>query len=287
MARRASQKSAVKSEPGSHLKFGGEEHSSSTKRANQRSIFKSEPGSHLMLERNYVSSMGLDDALDCCAQVVRPCPTIGHYRRSRKVDLPWVTQENFTTQQRNYADRRLQVANVNTAYKRKAVKVRPVDLGVSDGTVPPGDPNWLEKVTLEGDRLIAQGLVPNDCQSSFSKFLIPKFSQIRRGERLTPERLAEMRIGDQLWPRERELLEEMLFYREKVLAWNFTEMGRIRPEVFPPQEIRTIEHEAWQAPSFAIPKALKKEVIAMLRERIQAGALEECHGPYRNPWVSS
>jgi hypothetical protein len=34
----------------------------------------------------------------------------------------------------------------------------------------------------------------------------------------------------------------MLFNREKALAWTFDEIGKIRPEVAPPQEIKTVEH---------------------------------------------
>jgi hypothetical protein len=54
--------------------------------------------------------------------------------------------------------------------------------------------------------------------------------------------------------------------------------------VVPPQEIRTVEHKAWQSPGFPVPKKLQPTVIQMLRERVAAGTLEECHGPYRNQW---
>jgi Reverse transcriptase (RNA-dependent DNA polymerase) len=58
----------------------------------------------------------------------------------------------------------------------------------------------------------------------------------------------------------------------------------VRPEVAPPQVIRTVKHEAWQVPGFPIPKALTPIVCDMLWERLQAGVLKPCHGPYRNPW---
>ena len=45
-----------------------------------------------------------------------------------------------------------------------------------------------------------------------------------------------------------------------------------------------MEHKAWQAPGFPIPRALNQVVIDMLRERMKNGLLEECYGPYRNPW---
>ena len=55
-------------------------------------------------------------------------------------------------------------------------------------------------------------------------------------------------------------------------------------EVAPPQVIRTVKHKAWQAAGFPIPKALIPIVCDMLRERLGAGVLESCYGPYRNPW---
>jgi hypothetical protein len=69
-----------------------------------------------------------------------------------------------------------------------------------------------------------------------------------------------------------------------VLAWAFKEIGRIRPEVAPPQEIHTIEHVPWQAPNFPISRALRKVICDMLKERFERGTLEYCQGPYRNPW---
>ena len=76
----------------------------------------------------------------------------------------------------------------------------------------------------------------------------------------------------------------MLYNREAVLAWDLSEIGCVKEEVAPPQEIRTIPYEAWQAPGFPIPKVLEKIVIKMLKEMLKSGTLERCHGPYRNPW---
>ena len=68
------------------------------------------------------------------------------------------------------------------------------------------------------------------------------------------------------------------------LAWDFSDVGRIRPEVTPPLKIDTVDHEPWHAASFPVAKSLKKVVNDMLRERMRNGILEPCHGPYRNPW---
>lgn len=93
-----------------------------------------------------------------------------------------------------------------------------------------------------------------------------------------------MIVGDGLTAIEKELLTEMLFNREAALAWNFSEIGLVRPEVAPLQKICTIKHTAWQVPGFRIPRALNKKITDVLQERLAKGVIEPCHGPYRNPW---
>ena len=77
---------------------------------------------------------------------------------------------------------------------------------------------------------------------------------------------------------------QVIYDREAALSWEFSEIGRIRKSVAEPQQIRTVPHEAWQAPGFPIPRALNATVVEMLKERLANGLLEPCHGPYRNPW---
>ena len=114
----------------------------------------------------------------------------------------------------------------------------------------------------------------------FSGLPIP----ISKGSRLTPERVDNIVMGENLLPREKELLIALLFNREAALAFDFPHCGVVHPLVAPPQEIRVVEHEAWQCRPFPIPKALNETVAGMLQDRIRSGALEPCHGPYRNPW---
>ena len=168
---------------------------------------------------------------------------------------------------------------VDAAYKRKADKVHPAEVGYSDGSAPTWDVDWKKRrLAEEGKR------GPSGPPGEFDHWLIPKFSSIPRGERLTEERVKDLVVGEGLWPRERELLVAMLYNREEAMAFDFTHCGRIHPDVAPPQEIRTLEHKAWQSPGFPVPKKLLPTVISMLQERVAAGTLEECHGPYRNQW---
>ena len=159
-------------------------------------------------------------------------------------------------------------------YKRVGEKVKPVDLGTG-GDKPGGIPDWVQK-SKEKD-------VYHKPSGTYSWWLIPKFSMINKGDRLTPERIEKLKIGASITPEEKDLLIEMLYNREKALAFDFSQLGRVSRDVAPPQVIKTIPHKAFQAPSFPIPKALIPLAIKMFKDRIDSGRLEPSEGPYRNP----
>lgn len=73
-----------------------------------------------------------------------------------------------------------------------------------------------------------------------------------------------MIIGNSMTFEEKEVLIEMLYNQEIVLAWDFSEMGKVKKEVAPLQKIQTIDHQAWQVPKFQIPKTLTSTIIGML-----------------------
>jgi hypothetical protein len=121
-------------------------------------------------------------------------------------------------------------------------------------------------------------------QGPYGHWLISKFPTLAKGTRLIDERVALMQIGIDLLPREKDPMMQVLYNREAVLSWDFSEIGKVRSAVAVPQRIRTVPRTAWQAPGFPIPRALTETVVEMLKNRISSGLLEPCHGPYRNPW---
>ena len=167
---------------------------------------------------------------------------------------------------------------VQGAYKRKAQKVKPVDSSISDGSTPGGSINWKKEAIAK------ECLDWSTVDPSFRGWLHPKFSAIKHGSRLTSERMNRLIIGKDLSLQEREVFLRMLYNREAALSWEMPEIGKVKRTIAPPQKIRTIPHDAWQAPSFPVPRALNGVVIDMLKERLTSGALEYCHGSYRNPW---
>jgi len=131
------------------------------------------------------------------------------------------------------------------------------------GLKPEGNEDW--KIKLIG--------VPSPVNSKYT-WLIPKFSTIARGTRLTTERIAGVKIGDQIMKQEKEVLMEVLCNREEGIAFDFIEKGVFKPEVEPPHIIPMIEHVPWQAANFRVPKAVEGEVIDIVRKKLECGALE-------------
>ena len=112
---------------------------------------------------------------------------------------------------------------VDGAYKRKGVKIRQVERCVSDGSSPGGNPDWRKKA------LAREAAMPKPFFEKYPGWLIPKFSSIARGARMTPERLQKINVGECLTVEERDHLTELLYNREAALAWDFSEMGMVLP----------------------------------------------------------
>ena len=149
------------------------------------------------------------------------------------------------------------VGRVRTLYKRKAVKVVPVDEAHSAGIKPSGEEGWRERLIKEKkERGLHGGAYPG--------VLIPKFLTIERGRLLTQACIQKLNIGDHLTTNERDLLLEMLFNREAAIAFDSAEKGRFHDFIEPPHLIPTSPHKAWQAASFRIPPALQETRVLLI-----------------------
>jgi len=126
--------------------------------------------------------------------------------------------------------------------------------------------------------------VPQPYFGPFDHLLEPRYSDEPVGFRLTPARLKDVIVGIDLHPNEEVFFHAMLKKREPAMAWNFSDLGRLGEEVMPAVKVRTVPHEAWQAPTYPVPRAVRPELVKMLQERVKAGIMEECYGAYRNPW---
>jgi hypothetical protein len=102
------------------------------------------------------------------------------------------------------------------------------------------------------------------------------------GTIFTEEDLQVICIGDgNLCEAEIEMFRKLLKEYEDVFAYDETEIGRIKME---PVKIRLIEHTPWSLPNIPIPRSLRLDVAEYIKQKLERGIFEPCHGPYRNQW---
>lgn len=92
-----------------------------------------------------------------------------------------------------------------------------------------------------------------------------------------------MIIKDWMTLQEKEVFTKMLRNRKGVLAWDFTEMTKVKRKVVPSQKMQTVDYKAWQVPRFLILKVLTSIILDMLQERLKTRIIKLSHGPYQNP----
>ncbi len=86
--------------------------------------------------------------------------------------------------------------------------------------------------------------VPCKEPEEYSNWITPKFSDIERGSQLTDEHIKDLKLRDSLQLAEREVFIEMLYNREKALAFDFSHLERVSHDMAPPQVIKMIPHKA-------------------------------------------
>ncbi len=172
-------------------------------------------------------------------------------------------------------------SQAHAEYKHKANKVQPVDQADLSKDCSICVINWKEKILKERLTLILQQESNLD---SYDHLITSKFFDIKWGIRMTSENVANLKIELQLTLTEWEILMTVLFNWKSTLSWHFSHLKRLWSEVVPPQKIQTISHKAWQISEFQVLRALKEELINMLKKQLDFDILKPCQGPYQNPW---
>jgi len=93
-----------------------------------------------------------------------------------------------------------------------------------------------------------------------------------------------LKVEQRITQQEKDVLMEVLYNTEVVIAFDFTEKELFKPEVEPPYKIPMIQHEPWQAANFRVPKALEGEIVDIVKKKLECGSLEQCCRLYRNRW---
>ena len=154
----------------------------------------------------------------------------------------------------------------SAAYKKVANKVRPVPTTLPEEfrIVRRAHPNPLENMPV----------LPTHP---------PEFSP---GRRFTRERYEALDIDPTgfLWPEERKLAYEFIKLHEECFAWNEQEKGTFSNEYFDPILIPTVEHIPWVHRNIPIAPGHYKEVIEIIKGKIDSGIYEPSNSSYRSRW---
>jgi len=188
---------------------------------------------------------------------------VPHQLRPPETNIRNITVENIDETFGNVVRKREWEVYIRTLYKRKDRKVNPVNTPLPNGVNPGGGPNF--------------GSTHRPPVDHRSGKIVPK------GSRLTPERLARMKIGgEMLSENEKQLFIDILFKYEGAIAFDDSEMGLLNPEIEPPVKIHTVPHTPWQQQNIRLPRAMQQEATKHVREKLENGMLEFSQGPYRS-----
>ncbi|KAF8634386.1 hypothetical protein AX17_004208 [Amanita inopinata Kibby_2008] len=137
--------------------------------------------------------------------------------------------------------------------------------------------------------------MPNPNGQEFKMISMPELSPLSlnpdyranfiSSERFTRERLEHIlsTVPDGfLQDRELDLLTQVLFSRQKALAFDDKERGTFSPEYFPDYEIPVMEHTPWIQPPIRVPKAIEGEFKRLLLEQKAVGKFEPSMASYRS-----
>jgi hypothetical protein len=174
-------------------------------------------------------------------------------------------------------------------------QVRPANVPLSNGINPDGIPERrtssdvasgssdLESIpTIASNSKSAPGQPPPS-SSNIPPTMPTSGKTVPRGSRLTPERLASMKIGvGFLSCPEKQLFIDILFDFESAIAFDESEMGLLDPSIEPPVVIHTVPHVPWQQPNLQLPKVMQDAATSHVKEKLDHGILELSQGSYRS-----
>jgi hypothetical protein len=151
-------------------------------------------------------------------------------------------------------------------YKKVATRVRPVE------TETPPEFRIIRNII--GDPLADLPTLPTNP---------PEFTP---GVRYTEERAKKLRINQSgfMWPEEEKLAHHLIREQEMAFAWDESEKGMFNPEYFPPIRVATVPHDPWVHRNIPIPPGILAEVVAIIKDKLQAGTYEPSNSSYRTRW---
>ena len=84
-----------------------------------------------------------------------------------------------------------------------------------------------------------------------------------------------------LWEEEIKLMDHFMGEQNQGFAWEVSERGRFRSDVFPPIEFPVVAHEPYIEKNIPIPPGIYEEVCRIIKSKIEAGVYEPSNAGYR------
>ncbi|EKD16861.1 gag-pol polyprotein [Drepanopeziza brunnea f. sp. 'multigermtubi' MB_m1] len=110
-------------------------------------------------------------------------------------------------------------AKVFGMYKTKDKKIKPVDEADGVRAAPGSKVDWYELSKAKD--------TPQEQVGEYKQYLFPRIADIPRGSRITPERIANLDVGNTLRLKERDLFKEMMLSKEKSIAFAWQECASL------------------------------------------------------------
>jgi len=104
--------------------------------------------------------------------------------------------------------------------------------------------------------------------------------------KLSQERMDSIKVNSTgfLWPEEEKLFQHIMKLNEETLAFIQTDRGTFKKSYFTDYIIPTVPHIPWSQKNIPIPPGIKNDVLALLKEKIDAGVYEPSQSSYRSRW---
>ena len=72
--------------------------------------------------------------------------------------------------------------------------------------------------------------------------------------------------------------------QNEAFAWDDSERGTLRKDVFPPIKLAVVAHRPWVEKNFPLPPGLFRPATDLIRRKIEAGVYEPSNASYRSRW---
>ncbi|KAK4701455.1 hypothetical protein P7C70_g4776, partial [Phenoliferia sp. Uapishka_3] len=159
------------------------------------------------------------------------------------------------------------IFEVNTKYKPVGKKILPIPIALPTTDNPP-----LRRPPLSRD--------------PYQTPLKPNMPRFVPGGKLSEERIALLDFGPEGWlsDEERNLILMVLRLREKSIAFDGKERGKLKESYGDPYKIPVVPHVPWRQSALPIPLAAREKIIETFKLRMEEGIYENSTSAYSGRW---